>query len=179
MTNKICLDVIETGYIPIIKTKTDKLNLLPLEVVTVMDNEGKIQPLICFAPKLTEEDYEYRELNKEYIYFPIKYNPYTGEELEFVINKIGDISKDIYNLLNKYNELNDKRDNNKIIKEKHEIINKINSQYKDSIPIVYIDDSINIYKDGRENSLICNDNLMKSHFDYLYAVYQKENIILE
>lgn len=41
MTNKIYLDVIETGYIPIIKNKTDKLNLLPLAVVTVMDNEGK------------------------------------------------------------------------------------------------------------------------------------------
>lgn len=187
MTNKIYLDVIETGYIPIIKNKTDKLNLLPLAVVTVMDNEGKIQPLICFAPESTEEDYdynyneelEYRGLNKEYTYFPIKYNPYTGEEFEFIINKIDDISKDIYNLLNKYNELNNKRDNNKIIKEKHEIINKINSQYKDSIPIVYIDDSINIFKDGRESSLICNDNLMKSHFAYLYAVYQKENNILE
>lgn len=105
-----------------------EMGALPTTVLLVEDKKRQIFfPVLCIVKEHSSENYdynwdeelEYQGMDTEYSYIPIKYNPYTGEEIKFVFEREYDISMKVDEIIKAY----------KILEIKHKDRKRINKLY--------------------------------------------------
>lgn len=78
-------------------------NSIPVELFLAIDKNNNVIPVLCISKEHSEESYDYnwdeelefRGIETEYTYVPIKYNLFTGDRIDFVYDDVIDCSEDV------------------------------------------------------------------------------------
>ena len=127
----------------------DKLfnNSIPVELFLTIDKNNNAIPTLCISKEHSEESYDYnwdeelefRGIETEYTYVPIKYNLFTGDRIDFVYDNVIDCSEDVDKLLDEYNLLRKKKQTLKTAKQMYNLIDSMN-KLLNSVAFIKVDD---------------------------------------
>lgn len=160
-------------------------NSIPVELFLAIDKNNNVIPVLCISKEHSEESYDYnwdeelefRGIETEYTYVPIKYNLFTGDRIDFVYDNVIDCSEDVDKLLDEYKLLRKKKQtqNRRMkLKTAQQMYNLIDSMNKllNSVDFLKVDDTSKIY--GKEYSKYDLINPASFLLDYYYN-YIKPN----
>lgn len=183
---KIHCDIKIYHNIPFIQTDSktsdlDKLfnNSIPVELFLTIDKNNNVIPALCISKEHSEESYDYnwdeelefRGIETEYTYVPIKYNLFTGDRIDFIYDNVIDCSEDVDKLLDEYKLLRKKKETLKTAKQMYNLIDSMN-KLLNSVSFIKVDDISKIY--GKEYSGYDLINPSSFLLDYYYD-YIKPN----
>ncbi len=159
----------------------DKLfnNSIPVKLFLTIDKNNNAIPALCISKEHSEESYDYnwdeelefRGIETEYTYIPIKYNPFTGDRIDFIYDNVIDCSEDVDKLLDEYKLLRKKKQTLKTAKQMYNLIDSMN-KLLNSVAFIKVDDISKIY--GKEYSGYDLTNPSSFLLDYYYD-YIKPN----
>lgn len=158
--------------------------------IILLKDEKKITPAICFTETISEEDYDYdyeenlvfTGINSSQYLYPIKYNPYTGQQFEFKSTETLDLTSKCEELDEKFKIVNAKRKSSKKSSELFLIRKELNELLKEIPPIfnkadlLDEDDEIETYyeSDGINAAYLITENIywyiFKSMLQWIYKV---------
>ncbi len=151
-------------------------NSIPVEVFLAIDKNNNVIPALCISKEHSEESYDYnwdeelefRGIETEYTYVPIKYNLFTGDRIDFVYDNVIDCSEDVDKLLDEYKLLRKKKQTLKTAKQMYNLIDSMN-KLLNSVAFIKVDDISEIY--GKEYSgydlTNPSDFLLDYYYDYI------------
>lgn len=143
--------------------------------IILLKNEEQITPAICFTETISEEDYDYdyeenlvfTGINSSRYLYPIKYNPYTGQEFKFKSSETLDLTSKCEELDEKFKLVNAKRKSSKksselflLRRELEELIKEI-PQVFDKADLIDEDDEVESYyeSDGVSADYLITENI--------------------
>lgn len=151
-------------------------NSIPVEVFLAIDKNNNVIPALCISKEHSEESYDYnwdeelefRGIETEYTYVPIKYNLFTGDRIDFVYDNVIDCSEDVDKLLDEYKLLRKKKQTLKTAKQMYNLIDSMN-KLLNSVSFIKVDDISEIY--GKEYSgydlITPSSFLLDYYYDYI------------
>lgn len=166
----------------------DKLfnNSIPVELFLTIDKNNNAIPTLCISKEHSEESYDYnwdeelefRGIETEYTYVPIKYNLFTGDRIDFVYDNVIDCSEDVDKLLDEYNLLRKKKQTLKTAKQMYNLIDSMN-KLLNSVAFIKVDDISEIYgKEYNQYDLINPSSFLLDYY-YDYIKPNKDEIEVE
>lgn len=149
-------NIILNGYSFFIPSNDNDIKYPFLEIVLFYDND-KVYPKLCITNTTSLEDYDYNyEDELEYVgivtdtnYYPIEKNPFSSDEIKFVIKETIDITEKYNEINNKILELEKKRKSMSRTKEIYGLNKQLNILLQ-NIPIIFCNDdrlSVNPYNE--------------------------------
>lgn len=156
----------------------DKLfnNSIPVELFLTIDKNNNAIPTLCISKEHSEESYDYnwdeelefRGIETEYTYVPIKYNLFTGDRIDFIYDNVIDCSEDVDKLLDEYKLLRKKKQTLKTGEQMYNLIDSMN-KLLNSVSFIKVDDISEIY--GKEYSrydlITPSSFLLDYYYDYI------------
>lgn len=156
----------------------DKLfnNSIPVELFLTIDKNNNAIPALCISKEHSEESYDYnwdeelefRGIETEYTYVPIKYNLFTGDKIDFIYDNVIDCSEDVDKLLDEYKLLRKKKQTLKTGEQMYNLIDSMN-KLLNSVSFIKVDDISEIY--GKEYSgydlITPSSFLLDYYYDYI------------
>lgn len=156
----------------------DKLfnNSIPVELFLTIDKNNNAIPALCISKEHSEESYDYnwdeelefRGIETEYTYVPIKYNLFTGDKIDFIYDNVIDCSEDVDKLLDEYKLLRKKKETLKTGQQMYNLIDSMN-KLLNSVSFIKVDDISEIY--GKEYSgydlITPSSFLLDYYYDYI------------
>lgn len=156
----------------------DKLfnNSIPVELFLTIDKNNNVIPALCISKEYSEESYDYnwdeelefRGIETEYTYVPIKYNLFTGDKIDFIYDNVIDCSEDVDKLLDEYKLLRKKKETLKTGQQMYNLIDSMN-KLLNSVSFIKVDDISEIY--GKEYSgydlITPSSFLLDYYYDYI------------
>lgn len=156
----------------------DKLfnNSIPVELFLTIDKNNNAIPALCISKEHSEESYDYnwdeelefRGIETEYTYVPIKYNLFTGDRIDFIYDNVIDCSEDVDKLLDEYKLLRKKKQTLKTGEQMYNLIDSMN-KLLNSVSFIKVDDISEIY--GKEYSgydlITPSSFLLDYYYDYI------------
>ena len=166
----------------------DKLfnNSIPVELFLTIDKNNNAISTLCISKEHSEESYDYnwdeelefRGIETEYTYVPIKYNLFTGDRIDFVYDNVIDCSEDVDKLLDEYNLLRKKKQTLKTAKQMYNLIDSMN-KLLNSVAFIKVDDISEIYgKEYNQYDLINPSSFLLDYY-YDYIKPNKDEIEVE
>lgn len=162
----------------------DKLfnNSIPVELFLTIDKNNNAIPTLCISKEHSEESYDYnwdeelefRGIETEYTYVPIKYNLFTGDRIDFIYDNVIDCSEDVDKLLDEYKLLRKKKKTLKTMK----LIDSMN-KLLNSVAFIKVDNISEIYgKEYNQYDLINPSSFLLDYY-YDYIKPNKDEIEVE
>lgn len=166
----------------------DKLfnNSIPVKLFLTIDKNNNAIPTLCISKEHSEESYDYnwdeelefRGIETEYTYVPIKYNLFTGDRIDFIYDSVIDCSEDVDKLLDEYKLLRKKKQTLKTTKQMYNLIYSMN-KLLNSVAFIKVDDISEIYgKEYSEYDLTNPSNFLLDYY-YDYIKPNKDEIEVE
>jgi hypothetical protein len=166
----------------------DKLfnNSIPVKLFLTIDKNNNAIPALCISKSHSEEAYDYnwdeelefRGIETEYTYVPIKYNLFTGDRIDFIYDNVIDCSEDVDKLLDEYKLLRKKKQTLKTTKQMYNLIDSMN-KLLNSVAFIKVDDISEIYgKEYSEYDLTNPSNFLLDYY-YDYIKPNKDEIEVE
>lgn len=159
-------NIILNGYKFFKPLETNPTDYPFLEVVLILDN-NKIYPQLCITHTTAEEDYDYNyEDELEYTgiitntdYFPIFKNPFSGDDIEFVVTSEKDITEEYNNITKEIEELESKRKSISRTKEIFILQKRLNEMIS-GIPPIFQKDNRLVSEPYNENESMTSENVI-------------------
>lgn len=161
-------------------------NSIPVELFLTIDKNNNAIPTLCISKEHSEESYDYnwdeelefRGIETEYTYVPIKYNLFTGDRIDFIYDNVIDCSKAVDKLLDEYKLLRKKKQTLKTTKQMYNLIYSMN-KLLNSVAFIKVDDISEIYgKEYSEYDLTNPSNFLLDYY-YDYIKPNKDEIEVE
>lgn len=160
------INIILNGYKFFKPLETNPINYPFLEVALILDN-NKVYPQLCITHTTAEEDYDYNyEDELEYTgiitntdYFPILKNPFSGDDIEFVVTSEKDITEEYNNITKEIEELESKRKSISRTKEIFILQKRLNEMIS-GIPPIFQKDSRLVSEPYNENESMTSENVI-------------------
>lgn len=161
-------------------------NSIPVELFLTIDKNNNVIPALCISKEHSEESYDYnwdeelefRGIETEYTYVPIKYNLFTGDRIDFIYDNVIDCSKAVDKLLDEYKLLRKKKQTLKTTKQMYNLIYSMN-KLLNSVAFIKVDDISEIYgKEYSEYDLTNPSNFLLDYY-YDYIKPNKDEIEVE
>lgn len=161
-------------------------NSIPVELFLTIDKNNNAIPTLCISKEHSEESYDYnwdeelefRGIETEYTYVPIKYNLFTGDRIDFIYDNVIDCSEAVDKLLDEYKLLRKKKQTLKTTKQMYNLIYSMN-KLLNSVAFIKVDDISEIYgKEYSEYDLTNPSNFLLDYY-YDYIKPNKDEIEVE
>jgi len=161
-------------------------NSIPVKLFLTIDKNNNAIPTLCISKEHSEESYDYnwdeelefRGIETEYTYVPIKYNLFTGDRIDFIYDNVIDCSEAVDKLLDEYKLLRKKKQTLKTTKQMYNLIYSMN-KLLNSVAFIKVDDISEIYgKEYSEYDLTNPSNFLLDYY-YDYIKPNKDEIEVE
>lgn len=161
-------------------------NAIPVELFLAIDKNNNVIPALCISKEHSEESYDYnwdeelefRGIETEYTYVPIKYNLFTGDRIDFVYDDVIDCSEDVDKLLDEYKLLRKKKQTLKTAKQMYNLIDSMN-KLLNSVSFIKVDDISKIYGKEYSGYDLINPSSFLLDYYYNYIKPNKDEIEVE